>query len=131
MINRIPFNIAIRTMLVLLSLIALFHLLVLSGVIPYTITWGGKLRSLTQMRLMEFMSLLVNALLMVVISMKAGYLNPFLRPRAITLILWFFVVLFALNTVGNLFAESMFEKLVFTPLTLVSAILCRRIVLER
>jgi len=131
MINRIPFNIAIRTMLVLLSLIALFHLLVLSGVIPYTITWGGKLRSLTQMRLMEFISLLVNTLLMVVISMKAGYLNPFLRPRAITLILWFFVVLFALNTVGNLFAESMFEKLVFTPLTLVSAILCRRIVLER
>ncbi|MBK6348167.1 MAG: hypothetical protein IPF68_19940 [Bacteroidales bacterium] len=131
MINRIPFNFAIRTMLVLLSLIALFHLLVLSGVIPYTITWGGKLRSLTQMRLMEFISLLVNTLLMVVISMKAGYLNPFLRPRAITLILWFFVVLFALNTVGNLFAESMFEKLVFTPLTLVSAILCRRIVLER
>ncbi|MBK9359111.1 MAG: hypothetical protein IPN08_17335 [Bacteroidales bacterium] len=131
MINRIPFNIAIRTMLVLLSLVALFHLLVLSGVIPYTITWGGKLRSLTQMRLMEFISLLVNALLMVVISMKAGYMNPFLRPRTITLILWFFVVLFALNTVGNLFAESMFEKLVFTPLTLVSAILCRRIVLER
>ena len=131
MINRIPFNFAIRTMLVLLSLIALFHLLVLSGVIPYTITWGGKLRSLTQMRLMEFISLLVNTLLMVVISMKAGYMNPFLRPRTITLILWFFVVLFALNTVGNLFAESMFEKLVFTPLTLVSAILCRRIVLER
>jgi len=131
MINKIPFRISINTMLVLLSLVALFHLLVLAGVIPYTITWGGKLRSLTQMRLMEFISLLVNTSLMVVISMKAGYLNPFIRPRAITLILWFFVVLFALNTVGNLFAESMFEKLVFTPLTLVSAILCRRIVLEK
>lgn len=130
MINRLPFRSSVNTMLVLLTLLALFHLLVLAGVIPYTITWGGKLRSLTQMRVMELVSLLVNTFLMVVISMKAGYLNSFIRPRAITLILWFFVVLFALNTVGNLFAESMFEKLVFTPLTLVSAILCRRIALE-
>jgi hypothetical protein len=131
MINRIPFRTAVNAMLVLLGLVGIYHLLVLTEVIPYTLTWGGKLRSLSQMRLMEAVSLLINALLMVIVSMKAGYLKPFLPTRAITLILWFFVFLFVLNTLGNLFAESMFEKVVFTPLTLVLAILCRRIVMER
>jgi hypothetical protein len=33
------------------------------------------------------------------------------------------VLVFALNSVGNLLAKSLFEKAVFTPLTLISAIL--------
>jgi hypothetical protein len=33
------------------------------------------------------------------------------------------VLVFGLNTIGNLFAKSLFEKAVFTPLTLILALL--------
>ena len=44
---------------------------------------------------------------------------------------WVLVGLFAVNTVGNLFAKTLFERAVFTPLTLLLALLMLRLALER
>lgn len=43
---------------------------------------------------------------------------------------WLFFVLFSLNTLGNLFAETLAETLIFTPLTILLAVLSLRLALK-
>ena len=40
-----------------------FHLLVLAGVIPFDIVWGGNLKDKTQLYLMEGVSIAINLLM--------------------------------------------------------------------
>lgn len=75
------------------------------------------------MYVFEAVSLSINFFLMAVLGMKENYIKHSISDKLLNITLWLFIILFALNTIGNLLAESMFEKLVFTPLTLVSALL--------
>jgi len=130
MFKLISFKFAIAAMLVILSLVILFHLLVLTEIIPYNIVWGGKFQSVHQMRSFEAFSVLVNAFMILVVAIKGQVLKLTISDKIINTLLWAFVVLFALNTIGNLLAKSIAETVVFTPLTFVSAILCFRIVMR-
>jgi hypothetical protein len=111
------------TMLGLLTLVILFHLSVITQLVPYTIVWAGKMKSVQEMYLFESVSIAINLFLITVVSLKIELIKHAISHKILNGILWFFVVLFSLNTVGNLFAKTDFEKYVFTPLTLISAIL--------
>lgn len=67
---------------------------------------------------------------MIVLLLSAAviYLNA--RSLVLTVAIWAFVGLFALNTAGNVFAKSTVERLAFTPVTLVLAVLCLRLALH-
>ncbi len=54
--------------------------------------------------------------------MKGGYIKSVINRKIIDIILWAFVVIFILNTIGNPFAKTILEKS-FGGLTLGSAIL--------
>jgi len=41
---------AIIAMIALLAVVLIFHTLVLTGMIPYTIVWAGKIESLQDMK---------------------------------------------------------------------------------
>ena len=124
-------KLALNLMIALLSVVMLFHLLVLLQFIPYTIVWAGKLNNLQEMRVFESVSLLLGTFNMVVFLLKGNYIKHKIPMKIINAIIWFFVFLFSLNTVGNLFAKSDFELYVFTPLTFISALLCLRIVFNK
>lgn len=128
-LNKISFKFAINTMLTMLCLVIVFHLFVLSQIIPFNIVWGGKFENVTQMRSFEITSVLINLFMIFIIAIKGQYIKFDLPIRLINIILWLFVLLFTLNTIGNLFAKTSTEALVFTPLTLVSSVLCVRIVM--
>jgi hypothetical protein len=113
---------AIKIMLVLLSSIMLFHLSILLHVIPYEITWGGRLKNETEMYVFETISILLNLLLFSVLLIKAGYIKAFISLKVVHIILWIFIILFGLNTVGNTLAQTVFEKS-FTIVTLAFVIL--------
>jgi hypothetical protein len=130
MIKRIPFRAAINASLILLALIIVFHFLVVLQFIPYAIVWGGRLTNETAMLRFETASILLNALLVIVILVKAGYVQLNIPPKTGTAVLWFFAGLFSLNTIGNLFAKMTIETVVFTPVTFVLAVLCFRIAME-
>ncbi|TGE29225.1 hypothetical protein [Hymenobacter metallicola] len=115
--------------LVILSLVVLFHLLVLSGVIPYGIVWGGRLTSPEQMLRFETVSITLNLLMLAVVSVAAGWLRLRVNQGLLKVALWLMTGLFALNTVGNLLAKTDLERLVFTPLTLVLALCSWRLAL--
>ena len=131
MLRFIPFRFAIQVLLVLLFLVLIFHALVLTHLIPDTIVWGGKFENADQLQQMELVSILVNAILLFLILVKGNVLKIKLPALLVKILLWIFVVLFFLNTIGNLFAETMTEKIIFTPLTFISALLCLRIVTEK
>lgn len=109
-------------MLGLLIAVILFHLAVLTKAIPYDIAWGGRLQNDSEMYVFEAISILINLFLGLVLLMKGNYVKFRFKKRTIDVILWFFLVLFVLNTVGNFFAKTNFEKS-FSVLTLVFAAL--------
>lgn len=114
---------AMLFMIGLNTLVILFHVFVLLEVIPYDIVWAGKLGSAEEMIKMELVSIFINLLLLIVLVIKIKWIKWNIPEKLLNGILWVYIVLFVLNTIGNLFAKTMFEKLVFTPLTLLSAIL--------
>jgi hypothetical protein len=106
-----------------ISIVAiLFHILILLKIIPYEITWGGKLKTDQEMYLFETFSILVNLFFIFVLLQKGVFIKPFLGKKTVSIILWIFLAIFVLNTIGNLFAKTTFEKGI-TILTLINAIL--------
>ncbi len=122
---------AINIMIALLTAVLVFHTLVLTGVIPYAIVWAGKISTAAEMRKLEAISIGVNAFAILIFLLKAGYIQNKIPVKILNAIIWLLVVLFSLNTIGNLFAKSRFELYFFTPLTFISAILCLRIVIDK
>lgn len=116
-------------MLVLFSLILVFHLLVLSGIVPYDIAWGGRLKSREEMFVFESVSISLNTFMMIVVAVRSEFLSLSINRKVIRGILWGMTILFALNTVGNLFAVSSWETIIFTPITCILSILSFRLAL--
>ncbi|MFI5139363.1 MAG: hypothetical protein ACHQIM_16190 [Sphingobacteriales bacterium] len=126
--NRIiPERFALKGLLAILSLFILFHLLIISGAIPFGVVWGGTLKDKSQMLFFETISVIVNILLLSVAAIKAGILKIGVNSMVIQVILWIMFGLFLMNTIGNLFSNNHFEKLVFTPITLILSIFSLRV----
>ncbi|MEQ9099673.1 MAG: hypothetical protein RIF36_21645 [Imperialibacter sp.] len=130
MLKKINFKFAAHAMIVTLSLVLVYHLTIITGLIPYEATWGGRLQSREQMLRFETVSIVVNLFILTVILIKGGYLKLKLPAIVLKVLLWAFAVLFALNTVGNLASTSVLELIIFTPLTAVSAVFCARLAVE-
>ena len=109
-------------MLWLIITVTIFHLFIIIKVIPYEITWGGRLQNDSEMYVFETISLAINLFLGLILLIKGNYIKQVIPLRVVDLILWVFFILFGLNTIGNIFAETNFEKL-FSILTIASSIL--------
>lgn len=112
----------INILLGLLIAVILFHIAVVAKAIPYDIAWGGRLQNDSEMYIFETISILINLFLGLVLLMKGNYIKFRFSEKTIDIILWIFLALFVLNTVGNLFAKTNFEKF-FAVLTFIFAIL--------
>ena len=121
---------AIIISIILLVVVLIFHVLVLTETIPYTIVWAGKIRSIEEMRRFEIISICVNFFMILIFLLRANYVQNRILTKILNGVIWLLVVIFSLNTVGNLFAKSKFELYFFTPLTFILAILCLRIVMD-
>lgn len=113
---------SIRFMLGLLLAVSIFHFCIIAKIIPYNIAWGGRLQSDSEMYVFETLSIIINLFLAVILLMKGNYIKFRFGEKAIRIVLWIFLIIFALNTLGNLFAKTAFEKS-FAVLTLLFAIL--------
>ena len=114
---------ALKIMILLLTLVVIFHFAIIARLIPYQIVWAGKLKSVDEMYAFEAASIAINIFIIALLFLKAKHIKRNTSNKILDALLWLFVILFAANTVGNLMAETWFEKLVFTPLTLLSSIL--------
>lgn len=119
-----------KIILIITSLFAIFHILTIAGIIPDKIVWGGKLSGSNKFKIMEIVSLLF-----IIIAGISGYFTAQSISNGnasilLKILAWFFTVIFTLNTVGNIFAETNFERYAFTPVTIVLAYLFLRLAIK-
>ena len=117
--------------MIILNLVIIFHLLILSGVVSYAIVWGGRLTSTKEMIIFEAISILLNILMIVIVAHHAGFLRLPLKATVSRIGIWIMVLVFALNTVGNLMSVNETERIIFTPLTFILAVLCLVLALRK
>ena len=129
--NFLSERVAFYGLLLILSLIVGFHLLVMIGIIPFAIVWGGRLQNHSQMLQFETVSILLNLIMLAVVAVKGGILKVNVKPIILKVALWLMAALFALNTIGNLFSNNELEKLIFTPLTFLLALFCFRLAMSK
>ena len=103
-------RLAIKLMLWLIGAVLLLHSAILVKIIPYEVTWGGRLESDTEMYVFEAVSVLTNLFLAVLLLIKEKHLSSFIPMKVVNILLWVFLILFGINTLGNIFAETLFEK---------------------
>jgi hypothetical protein len=95
---------------------------------PIKILWGGKIKTIDELLKFEIISLVVSIFCLIIVLVRSqSLISIFIDFSRVTLWLLFF--LFILNTIGNLIAESIFEKF-FALVTLILSILCLRMALE-
>ena len=124
-------KVALIIMFFILGTVVIFHFLIFTEQIPYDKVWAGKLNSVEEMKSFETFSILLNVFMLVVLFIKYKQLQREERNKVVDILIWVFVVFFALNTLGNLFAQSMIELILGSLLTLISSILCFIIVKNR
>ena len=122
---------ALRGLLVGLSLLILFHLLVLMGVVPFEVVWGGKMSEVSQMQRLEAVSAFFSLIMLSVVALRARIIKAPISSRIVTIMLWVMFAFFCLNTLGNLLSENLLEKLIFAPVTLLLALFTYRVVRSR
>ncbi|MBK8622336.1 MAG: hypothetical protein IPN79_11395 [Saprospiraceae bacterium] len=115
-------NTSIKIFLGLLFSVILFHICIIIKIIPYNIAWGGRLTNDNEMYVFESISILINVFLSWILLMKGDYVQFKFSKKTINIILWIFFGIFILNTIGNIFAKTNFEKL-FAIITALSAFL--------
>ena len=123
-------RVAAIAVIAILGCTIMFHLLVLTGVVPYTIVWGGRLTSTEEMVTCELFSLLINGIMMTVVLISAGYIRAKINASLLRFMLWAMATLFFLNTIGNIISTNRLEAIIFTPLTFLLAFLCMRLAIE-
>jgi hypothetical protein len=96
--------------LIIVAAYCIFHVLVLFQIIPYTIVWGGNIKSISEMYILEGVALTMMMFISAILSMKSRLLKPIFTAKTIKSILLVFAVFFMLNTIGNLLAETIIEK---------------------
>lgn len=105
------------------ALFVLFHILVIIGVFPAAVVWGGRISERGKLVRMELVSI---GSLVVIGGFSYFYGKTLFLGGGVALLrvlIWFFALLFLLNTVGNLFAKTRFERFAFTPVTALLSIL--------
>ena len=118
---------AINGLLTILSLFILFHSLVILNIIPFGVVWGGTMKDKSQMLTFETVSIIINILMLAVAGIKAGYLKIGISQVVVRVNLWIMSALFVMNTLGNLLSANQFEKIVFTPVTVILSIFSLRV----
>jgi hypothetical protein len=120
-----------NVLLVLFGLLAVFHILILFNLLPSTIVWGGRAGSSSSSRALLIVSLIFNVLFAMIVAAKIGYIEVGGLSRVINIFLWIIFAYLLLNTAGNLASSSSLEKLLFTPITIVAALLVLRLTIGR
>lgn len=121
---------AAYTITAIMAATIVFHILILTGVIPYEITWGGRLKTHKDMVRFETVSVLINITVILIVAAHVRWLPFYIDKRTTRVALWLMAVMFLLNTIGNIIAATALEK-TFGLLTLALALMCIRLATDK
>ncbi|HXQ32610.1 MAG TPA: hypothetical protein VN843_01185 [Anaerolineales bacterium] len=125
-------NLAGNILLIFMGLLVIFHILVLLGVVPADIIWGGQMESVSNDFItLEIISLLLTLAFATIIAAKIGYIKTGNFEKIVSIGVWVIFAYFILNTIGNLASGVSAENWFFAPITLVLAFLALRLAIEK
>lgn len=110
-------------MLLITSLLLILHFSILFGLIPYDQVWAGRLKNLEEMYRFETVSILINVFVLTVLFVKRRMVKQQKQRKWMNYLLKGLGIFFALNTIGNLFAESKLELILGSAVTLTLSVL--------
>jgi glucan phosphoethanolaminetransferase (alkaline phosphatase superfamily) len=90
-------------------LLIVFHLMILVGVVPANIVWGGNITTPEMIYPMELIALTISSYLLLILLAKNNKVS-FIPSRVVSVSLWVFFAYFLLNTIGNLLAKTVVEQ---------------------
>lgn len=114
-----------------LILLTMFHALILLGVVPYEIVWGGQIKDSSSFIILEGISLFFTIGFIWLISLKIGIVKTEKFKKTIRAGVWIMFGYFLLNTIGNFASGVSAEKLIFAPITILTTLLAFRIAIEK
>ncbi len=123
--------IAAIALIISLSLLIIFHFLILMNIIPYQLIWGGRIENESQLLKFEVLSVCINLVMILLVSLKAQFFKISINKKVLRVALWIMFALFVLNTIGNLLSVNSFERIVFTPLTIILSLLSLRLAISK
>ena len=126
----ISFKTAANGNLILFGIFIIFHLLVIAGVIPMDIVWGGRIDTRDELIKFEIVSLIILLVCAMLTLLKANYIKISKLRIFANIGMWVLFVLFLLNTIGNIFAITWLEKL-FAIITALLSFFSLRLALEK
>ena len=118
---------------IVFSVFMVFHIaitisIIFLDIIPVDYLWGGQLKTKGELFMFELISILVQTICLLYVLLYKKY---FSEKAAGKVIAWILFIIFSFNTVGNILAKTLFEKIIFTPVTLCLSLLMLRIALTK
>lgn len=126
----LSFNKALYLLFTLAVLSVGFHGLVMLKVIPYSWVWGGRLKSFEQMRVFESISIFYQALILLMIAIRAEFIQRHVPFKTTHVFFWMFLIITVANLIGHLTSLKEFESKVFIPVEFIYLFLLIRLVRE-
>lgn len=111
------------------SLTILIHLLIISKSIPFTWVNGGRSESFAEQQPISVINIVIS-IIGVVFTLIVGRIKLYKYKRGITVICWFFVVLWSFGFIQQLFGTP-FEKIVCSLVLLIGVISNLRMAIEK
>ncbi len=124
-VGKLGLRAACIALIVLPTFFIGFHALILAGILPKDIVWGGRLTDRTLVPF-ELFAIALNLLLVLVGGVAGGFIRSSTALAIAHRIKWFLFYFVLVNTVLALFSTTTFERLL-TPVTALYAICLYRI----
>lgn len=119
-------------LIVVMTLFAILHLLILLKFIPSDIVWGGQIKNGSfSMVTMETIALIVTLIFILIIAAKTGLIKTRKFGKLIQVSVWIIFVYFILNTIGNIASGDPVEKWIFAPVTVILTLCALRLAIEK
>ena len=115
-------KIALIMIIVVSACAILLQFSVIFGIVDFKNVWGGRLPNRYAAVIAELIAIIINFFLAYLAICKARRNYAKISDRTLSIILKVASVVMVFNTFGNAISKSNFEKLFFTPLTLILAI---------
>ena len=126
--NKISFRNTGKVLLSLMTLIIIYHVLILTGVLPQEAVWGNRISESEKLIQMEYLAIVIMLFFISIVLLKLKYKNNY---KVINILLWIVFSYSVLNIIGNILSGSQLEKIIFIPVTIIQSLLLLRIGVEK
>jgi hypothetical protein len=113
------YKLAINGLISIFTLSLLFHIMVIMGVVPPNIVWGGRAQDSSALMRLEIVSIAINSMFLAFMLIINQTIKLSIKSSIVKIILWIMSIVFLLNSIGNLLAKSSVETIIFTPITII------------